>query len=209
MSRVEASTKNKGVSYEPHNVPLQFVFGLSAVQVLFFVLLGVVISWLVRGISWYLVVVNVYTCEVLALLTHWLGHRRIPLWGFLQWYEAHTTGHHVDDYPARHFLSPSYEPAKQDNSWAYTGALFFTPFLASPSTVPCFLIAWATSYGMLIVADHIHMALHVSGHPWERYQWFQHLRSLHYFHHAGDMKRNYAIGDFFLDYMILGFKNVK
>jgi hypothetical protein len=101
-------------------------------------------------------------------------------------------------------------------------ALAATPFLCAPWHVSSFLVSYAIAYAMLRVADHIHMRLHVRGHPWERYQWFIYLRSLHYWHHAGDMKvrdsivlcplnclcqRNYAIGDFFLDFLVLGFRN--
>ena len=94
-----------------------------------------------------------------------------------------------------------------DNTWGYAPALLLTPFFVAPWHVSSFIVSWAVSYAMLIIADSIHMALHVRGHEWEKYQWFLHLRSLHFWHHAGDMKRNYAIGDFFLDYLILGFRN--
>lgn len=100
-----------------------------------------------------------------------------------------------------------YEPAKLNNEFGYVFALLATPFFCAPWHVSSFLVSYGVAYGMLRFADHIHVRLHVRGHPWERYQWFIYLRSLHYWHHAGDMKRNYAIGDFFLDYLVLGFRN--
>lgn len=215
--------------YQPIHVPMSFVFGLTAVHSVCFLLLGAALSALFRlssgssdVIEWHMVWTSLYVCETLALVTHWLGHRNINLYPFNLWYEAHTTGHHLQDYPPAKFLSNAYEPAKKDNSVAYIFALFLTPFfvvrpslwmscLASLSALKVvvvkFLFSWAVSYAMLISADTIHMALHVDKHPWERFQWFRYLRALHYHHHAGDRKRNYAIGDFFLDYLLLGFKN--
>lgn len=197
--------------YKPHPVSLGYVLMLSFVQCSFFMLLGMLLSLLFASptlVPWWLVFRAVYTCEVLSLLTHWLGHKRLNVPILRQWYEAHTVGHHLQDYPPSKFLSPAYEPAKQDNSWGYLPGFLLTPFLiGSPLHVVPFLVAYGSSYAMLLVADTIHMALHVRGHPWERFEWFSALRSLHYHHHSGDMKRNYAIGDFFLDILLLGFKH--
>ena len=194
--------------YEPSPVPLLFVFGLSALQAVSFFALGVLLSCIFgpKVVPMHLVFSSMYVCEVLSLLTHWLGHRRSN-WKILNyWYEAHTLGHHISDYPTRKFLTNGYEPAIKDNSVGYIPALFITPFFVAPFSLSSFLVSWAAAYAMLIVADVLHMALHVRGHSWERFQWFQHLRSLHYWHHAGTMRQNYAIGDFFLDYLFLGFK---
>lgn len=44
----------------------------------------------------------------------------------------------------------------------------------------------------------------------EKYEWFHKLRALHYYHHKGNMKQNYAIVDFVFDWLVLGiqFMNV-
>ena len=48
------------------------------------------------------------------------------------------------------------------------------------------------------------MALHTRNHSMERFGWFNALRAMHYYHHRGTMRQNYAIGDFFLDWLLLG-----
>jgi hypothetical protein len=201
--------KNVDLRYSPSPVPLVFVFALSVSQAAAFWALGFALSRLFGAdvIPRHLVFTSMYVCEVLALITHWLGHRRSAFAPLRWWYEAHTVGHHLQDYPPSKFLTKGYEAAKQDNSFGYVGALFVTPFLVAPWRVPSLLVSWSVAYLMLIVADIVHMALHVRGHSWERFAWFRHLRSLHYWHHSGDMKRNYAIGDFFLDFVLLGFRN--
>jgi hypothetical protein len=185
------------------------VFWLSAGQAMSFFILGFALTFLFgrEVVPFHLVFSSMYVCEVMALITHWLGHRRYTFFPLKQWYNAHTIGHHLEDYPSRKFLTELYEPAKADNSWGYAPSLLLTPFICAPYTIPSFLVSYGVSYGMLKIADHIHMSLHVRGHPNEKYTWFQRLRTLHYYHHCGDMKQNYAIGDFFFDYLVLGFRN--
>lgn len=191
-------------TYTPHYVGRPWVAALTVVHVAVWIAWGCAMRVLGFGLPWYFVLVSQYVCETLALLTHWLGHRPETGW----WFDAHTVGHHTHDYPASRFLTSAYEPAKQDNSQAYVGALLVAPALAAWLCGVPSLYAYVCSacccYMMLVGADTIHMALHTRHHAWERWQWFRNLRALHYWHHKGDMKRNYAIGDFFLDWALLG-----
>lgn len=88
--------------FTPVHVPLPFVFALTVVQAGGALLFGVLLAALFDNaavVPWHLVFTSLYVCEVLALFTHWLGHRRIMMYPFNLWYEAHTTGHHINDYP--------------------------------------------------------------------------------------------------------------
>ena len=181
-------------SYKPVHVPMSFVYGLTIFHCITFLVSGYFLHLLLGGrVSPFLVFNSMYVCEILSLITHWLGHIRFETFPLNLWYKAHTL-HHMEDYPASRFLSSKYEPAKKDNSKAYVVALLITPVFVCHWSVVEYLCSWGFAYAMLITADTLHMAIHVNEHPWEKYQWFRYIRALHYHHHAGDRKRNYAIG---------------
>lgn len=219
--------KGSEAPYVPFYVGRPYVAALTCVQVAMWAAVSWLLSWASpqkTPLPWHVVrmrvcpqcgrhlhlssmqvLLSVYVCEVLANLTHWLGHRNVIPW----WYTAHVLGHHVEDYSARRFLTSAYEPARSDNSKPYAVSLVVAPLLVCAVLPGCwswyaYTVSFACCYAMLLIADAIHMALHTRNHPWEAYEWFRNLRALHYWHHAGDMKRNYAIGDFFLDWMLLG-----
>jgi hypothetical protein len=145
----------------------------------------------------------------MAIATHWAGHRNIVRW----WYDAHM-GHHLADYPPSRFITEGYEPAKKDNSKAYYPTILLTPFvvcaLLSTWSLKIFVISFLSGALILKLADHLHQGFHSRGFYMEKYGWFQKLRALHYYHHKGNMKHNYAIGDFIFDWLVLGiqFMNV-
>jgi hypothetical protein len=92
--------------FSPVHVPLSFVAGLTAFHVSCILLFGWLLSALFGNpevVPWHLAFTSLYVCEVLSLFTHWIGHRRIEVFPFSLWYEAHTTGHHVNDYPGERF----------------------------------------------------------------------------------------------------------
>lgn len=60
-----------------------------------------------------------------------------------------------------------------------------------------FIFGFASLIG--IVGNAFHMSFHVRGFELERYQWYMELRMLHYIHHLGDMKSNYALVNMGLD----------
>jgi len=71
--------------------------------------------------------------------------------------------------------------------------------------VPLSMESWLCSQTAAVlvmwVSDELHQAYHTRGHAFERFHWFQQLRALHFWHHKGNMKHNYAISDFILDGM--------
>jgi hypothetical protein len=112
------------------------------------------------------------------------------------------------------FITEGYEPAKKDNSKAYYPTILLTPFvvcaLLSTWSLKIFVISFLSGALILKLADHLHQGFHSRGFYMEKYGWFQKLRALHYYHHKGNMKHNYAIGDFVFDWLVLGiqFMNV-
>jgi hypothetical protein len=49
---------------------------------------------------------------------------------------------------------------------------------------------------MGVVGNWLHNTFHIKGHFLERYAWFGELRALHYIHHLGTCKHNYAVLNF-------------
>ena len=60
-------------------------------------------------------------------------------------------------------------------SWATTGSAFALYFI------------------MGSVGSALHMSFHVRNFHLEKYEWYMELRTLHYIHHLGDMKSNFAM----------------
>eukprot|EP00698_Gefionella_okellyi_P014909 TRINITY_DN4161_c0_g1_i1.p1 TRINITY_DN4161_c0_g1~~TRINITY_DN4161_c0_g1_i1.p1 ORF type:complete len:218 (-),score=27.10 TRINITY_DN4161_c0_g1_i1:727-1380(-) len=191
-------------AYIAGRVSKQFVFFLTMCHVCTYALVGSILHMIDSSISAVVILVACYVCEVLALVTHWAGHKTWSGW----WYNAHTMGHHVRDYPRKRFLSEQYQPAKVDNTKAYYATMLLAPLVTcvvlSDYRWRILAIATVMTGFVLKVADYLHMGIHTNGFWMERYNWFVHLRSMHYYHHRGKMLQNYAIADFFLDWALLG-----
>jgi hypothetical protein len=120
--------------------------------------------------------------------------------------------HHVRHYPLKRFLSdPPYREADIDNGVAYIPALILGPlivgflFQLSQSFI-AIVLGWILAAILLKLADWLHQAFHLRGHFLEEYDWFLELRQMHYLHHLGSMKHNFAIGNFLFDFLLFGFK---
>jgi len=191
--------------YSPIPVPRSFIVMLSLIHFSTYLGVGVVLHLVDHSVPFWIVMLSAYIASVLALSTHWAGHRRWSGW----WYTAHM-GHHLADYPPSRFLSPGYQLAKEDNSKAYYFTFLLTPILTctltNNLTFKMIIITSLPGILLLLLVDYLHQGIHTNGFHLEKYNWFLWLRSLHYYHHKGDMKRNYAITDFLLDFWVLGFQ---
>jgi len=117
-------------------------------------------------------------------------------------------GHHLQDYPRHRFLSDGYTLAKTDNTTAYYPVIVLAPviscYLSSYMCWTGWICAFISTVSVLKFADWLHVRFHTRGCSLEKFQWFNWLRRMHYFHHRGTMRHNYAIADFFADFMLLG-----
>merc|ERR1712194_87517 len=59
---------------------------------------------------------------------------------------------------------------------------------------------------MAIVGNAFHMSFHVRGFHLEKYKWYMELRALHYIHHLGDTKSNFAMVNMGLDLIFASMK---
>lgn len=201
-----------GVLHEPfHAEPVSayFIAGLTVCSLAIVTLLSVSVHFIASSVPWWTVLASWYVCNILAIITHWAGHVRLEGKYLGWWYRAHI-GHHINDYPPSKFISETYENAKEDNSQAYIACLILTPiivlqFTTNPS-VATVLAASLTGLIELKLADILHMGFHQRGFYLEgkTFGVFENLRNMHYFHHKGSMKHNYAVADFYLDVLLLG-----
>lgn len=192
--------------YTPAPVPGSFILLLSLCHTVVYFIAGIIVNLLDNTIPIWTIPLATYVTDVLALLTHWIGHHRWWMW----WHNAHM-GHHINDYPPNKFLSDGYLKAKTDNSQAYYITMVLTPiitcYFVGVFSVKMLITTTIPGILLLLFADYLHQGIHIKGFHLEKYTWFMHLRSMHYYHHKGNMMKNYAIGDFFLDFLALGFQN--
>eukprot|EP01130_Rhizamoeba_saxonica_P016056 TRINITY_DN7345_c0_g1_i1.p1 TRINITY_DN7345_c0_g1~~TRINITY_DN7345_c0_g1_i1.p1 ORF type:complete len:203 (+),score=6.33 TRINITY_DN7345_c0_g1_i1:48-611(+) len=178
---------------------MKIIYSLTIFHNLFYLIVNMAIITPLTGLPWWFVLASAHVATVFALTTHWMGHRKIIMW----WYNAHM-GHHVGDYPPSKFLTEGYTAAKKDNSKAYYLTIILTPItmcIFGYDQLLSFTVAIATTLFLLGVADFFHQGFHTRGFILENYQFFQHLRAVHYYHHYGSMKFNYAVGDFLYEYL--------
>eukprot|EP00898_Chlorokybus_atmophyticus_P006539 jgi/Chlat1/6887/Chrsp51S06549 len=193
-----------GEPFRPVPVSLAFVGMLTVAHIGVFAAVGLLVHVVHRSLPWWYILLACYVTETFALLTHYAGHHR---WPSKWWYEAHM-GHHVADYPPSRFINGVYIFAEVDNSQAYLPTMLLTPLAVCCVTgVWSPLRLWMAFWPgvvLLYLAGELHTSFHLQGSRLERFSVFQKLRTLHYYHHKGTMKHNYAIADFWLDWLLLG-----
>lgn len=105
--------------------------------------------------------------------------------------------HHEQNYPPERFTSARYlaDPGFAQEA-ALVGGLVSLLVASWALGTPLMTLALAGGMctGTLVFGATLHRAQHVSPHPWERYAWFRHLRTLHLRHHE-DVRVNYGIAD--------------
>lgn len=129
---------------------------------------------------------------------HWLLHQK---WTGRPYRDHYN--HHFKIYPPSDYLSLEYrEPPIEAEQ-----AKYYVPFfllLATPALFwhwGYYLVAVFEAIAVLKANAAIHDALHVIGHRWERWEWFQKYRALHFEHHV-DTRKNLGIFSFFADRLV-------
>jgi len=191
----------------PSVVPVSYldVLLIAGAQYALYGTMGLLVHLVYHQLPPYLVFEAYLFFNVFGLLTHCLGHRKWSGW----WYTAHTMGHHCSDYPSRRFLSAGYVLAKHNNSPYYYPAIVGTALMVNlvhrSWRIAFTACGFLTAVFVAAAADDLHQAFHRRNHWLNRFAWFRKLRTLHYYHHRGDMKHNYALGDFLVE-ALLGMK---
>lgn len=174
------------------------LYRISGLMLIVHLIFGAILSQLpIFDFPWYWPAAMYYITATLMFVTHWAGHRRF----FLRWYKAHTISHHVHIYPRQRFLLDSFVAADDGNM------KYYLPSLLAPFILTSFF--GCNYYSILIIGLYIlanaslveilHSAFHRRSSWFEKFDWFQVLRFLHFNHHKGNMKTNYGISDFIWD----------
>jgi hypothetical protein len=179
----------------------------------------------VSGCAWY----SMLCFYALGLAAFWLWHAQAH--HKLAWvpfntkcFEYHSK-HHWVTYPPKYFFgSPEHKKAVADadaimsdwkggmpgrTPWQHEALLYFftvsilvgAKFLAGVNNGTLAFVA----FGYLLmgsIGGYLHNSFHVIGHPLSEYEWYKELRALHYVHHLGTAKHNYAVLNFALDKML-------
>jgi hypothetical protein len=183
------------------DISMAFIYKVSIFNVLLWLFIGFIGSFIFNlPILWGYFIY--FTCGILFWLIHFIGHTKlIP-----QWYKAHTIGHHGLAYPWKNFLSESYVVNTYDkydlNTFMYlTGAIIMTIVMKFIFGLISIQVLGTFIYLVILLKmeDLIHNEIHLKNSYLNKYDWFQKMRYIHYLHHRGNMKRNYAMKDFFID----------
>lgn len=191
----------------------------------YFVLLGgysVVVSSM-TGTAWYTMILF-YVCFMLAFFVwHWQAHNRVWWIPFNKGCTEYHRIHHWEHFPPQYFYGTAqahkaYHGKTAESMSSWLGAL---PLASSPSHeafiymlfvgIVVFArvilgIDWATlgCAGALavvigVVGNYLHTSFHVQGHWLARFAWWRELRVVHFVHHMGSARHNYAMANFMLD----------
>jgi hypothetical protein len=175
-------------------------------------------------LKWYLMIMY-YLIGMLAFYAwHWQAHHK--MWFNKACFEHHRK-HHFFYYPPTDFYGDKYAAMwktdkygllKNGNLWnrvrhllpGYTSiaheallyvfgvSIVWISYMVGVKTegLCCITVGYILMGG---IANFLHFSFHVKGHWLEAYSWFHELRSLHFIHHVGNAKHNYAIINFSLD----------
>lgn len=181
-------------------VDFYFIVKLSLFNMFCSLVMGF-IGYLLVGISiWMGYLTYISACLIFGII-HRLGHVNIISF----WYQAHAIGHHIHAYPLKKFLTNDYQI--DADSFRITNQIFL---VISPIYIFIFKLISAYTWSQMsmimiyvlvisFIEDEIHSQIHMQKSRFNNYEWFQKLRYLHYLHHRGVMKQNYAMKDFFID----------
>jgi hypothetical protein len=173
------------------------------------VILYNILAWRIGGCHPIAMIVHYHVALGIFYLWHWQAHTKFS-WN-QECFRLHMA-HHWQKYPPSKFFGDkpeSYETVStilgtagfQHELGLYVGVVTSLIcskliFRASWTT-----LIWATIGYALVgyIGNYLHNSFHIPEHPLNQFRWFHELRALHYIHHLGNAKHNYAIVNFTLD----------
>jgi hypothetical protein len=139
-------------------------------------------------------------------LVHRLGHTSY----WKEWTTAHLLGHHVAAYPGKSMVSNTYRLNPYDRYSLNTLLYLYVVILVI--TIISIICRWSliqiayvtvVVIGFILLENYVHNSIHLTNNgSWiYRQAWFHYLREMHFLHHSGKMKCNYAIVSLWTDYV--------
>ena len=143
---------------------------------------------------------------------HWQAHRHLPWVPFNTKCKQMHMEHHFHVYPPDAFFGKE-DPSKllitHESFFTQHEALLYVLLIAMLSI--CFILGEKPSaifFAFILdavigyVGNALHQSFHVKGHWLEQFEWYHELRAVHYVHHLGSTKFNYAVFNIGIDYLI-------
>ena len=174
-----------------------------------------ILASMATGSAWYTQVVFYFVYMLEFYVWHWMAHQKFTG----RMHQLHSA-HHFTHFPPNHFygkpgtdqallhygcsvptLWQLMDPRKSTNvSLYHEGPLYGMMILHLMLAYHVFHCSFATLgfalfLGIVIgaVGSALHSSFHVRGFQLERFQGYLELRTLHYLHHLGSTKHNYAV----------------
>lgn len=159
--------------------------------------------------GWWLVPLFMLCMGSSLYWVHRLGHTRV----WKAWYEAHVTGHHLQQYTSRKFSAAVYRHNVYDtnhlNTWVYVLAaastLLVFQLLLQPNMWQMLYLVGLTLL-VLLGEERLHYRLHTMVSLEDKEPWLQYFYHVHHIHHSGNMKCNYAVLSLWLDWLYRSYK---
>jgi sterol desaturase/sphingolipid hydroxylase (fatty acid hydroxylase superfamily) len=177
----------------------------------------------VTGDRWYTQIIFYFVVLIMFYIWHFLAHQKKFI---ANMYKIHMQHHH-GDFPASNFYGKTedtvkicygkeiptlwdlMDPRKSTNfTFDHEGILYvmlITSLLIAKIifnysfTTILFFTFMAILMGS--VGSALHSSFHVKGFQLEKYQWYMELRTIHYLHHLGSTKHNFAVFNVGLDWV--------
>lgn len=143
----------------------------------------------------------------LGYLFHYVLHQR---WSG-PFYRAHMN-HHLKKYPHTDFFSETYRDAGKDNT-VFLFTIAFSPLIVL-ATLLTITETISIMHGVFILSqmailgwlnNSIHDACHLKISMWDKFPFFERIRTIHFIHHY-DMAKNFGIFSFEWDFVFRTFK---
>ena len=171
------------------------------------------VSLLVPNTRWYEMCLHYVAVMAAFYVWHWQAHRRIWWLPFnKRCFELHME-HHWKVYPPQHYFGRNDGQALEvthESFVTHHEALLYVQLIGILAIAhygfheePLAIVAAFIMDGLIgYYGNALHQSFHVKGHWLERFDAFHELRAVHYVHHLGSTKINYAVFNIGLDWML-------
>jgi len=172
---------------------------------------SLLVSYL-TGCHYYEMVLHYILAMIAFYAWHWQAHRNLSWVPFNKKCKQMHMEHHFEVYPPDAFFGKG-DPSKlivtHESFFTAHEALLYILLIAILTI--CFLIGEKPSaifFAFILdavigyVGNALHQSFHVKGHWLEQFEWYHELRAVHYVHHLGSTKFNYAVFNIGIDYLI-------
>ena len=215
VAREAAGTSDEDFRSEHPQRLLQFVLPLYVMVLLAYTHS---VAWAV-GCPWWSMLAYYWAFMLAFYLWHYQAHNRVAWLPFNAACRAFHHVHHWTNFPPDHFFGTVqfWEKKRGQRVGRWWDALPLASSAAHEALLYVQLalilgashalgvgggtLAGAALQAVLIgyLGNVLHNSFHNRATSWRRFRWWRELRALHYHHHTGSARHNYAMANFLLD----------